>query len=44
MSCGYTWPQIDAMTFPAYLELAAYWRICPPTHVLMKSFVGFKGG
>jgi hypothetical protein len=42
MACGYTWPEIDAMPFPAYLELARYWQKCPPTHLLMKTFVGFN--
>ena len=30
------------MTLPDYLELAAYWKKNPPTHLLMKAFIGYR--
>lgn len=35
-ACGYTSAQIDAMPFPAYLDLVAYWHKNPPVHLLLK--------
>ncbi len=40
--CGFTPAEIDALPFPAYLDLLAYWRRNPPTHLLMKWYVGYK--
>jgi hypothetical protein len=41
-ACGYTVAEIDALPFPAYLDLLSYWRRNPPAHTLLKWFVGFK--
>jgi hypothetical protein len=41
-ACGYTHDEIDALPFPAYLDLLAYWRRNPPAHMLLKWFVGYK--
>ena len=41
-ACGYTPAEIDALPFPAYLDLLAYWRRNPPAHMLLKWFVGYK--
>ena len=40
--CGYTPAEIDALPFPAYLDLLTYWRRNPPVHLLLKWFVGHK--
>ena len=32
------------MTLVDYLELAAYWEENPPTHLLVKAVIGYKGG
>ena len=34
-SCGYTWPEIDAMSLSAVRELLDYWSRHPPAHLLL---------
>ncbi|MGH6996013.1 MAG: hypothetical protein ACREES_09965 [Stellaceae bacterium] len=34
-SCGYTWPEIDAMSLSAVRELLDYWSRHPPVHLLL---------
>ena len=41
--CGYRVDEIDAMPFPAYLDLITYWTKNPPSHLLLKWHVGYKG-
>jgi len=41
-ACGYTWPEIDAMTLPAIGDLVAYWKLHPPAHLLLAAAYGFK--
>lgn len=31
------------MPFPDVQALAEYWQECPPVHLLLKAFVGYKG-
>jgi len=31
------------MPFPDVLRLDEYWRDFPPTHILLRAFVGYKG-
>ncbi|HEV2162223.1 MAG TPA: hypothetical protein VGR52_08340 [Stellaceae bacterium] len=33
--CGYTWPEIDAMSLSALRDLLAYWSRHPPAHLLL---------
>ncbi len=40
---GYTLDEADAMPFPKVVELFRYWLECPPAHLLLKGFVGYKG-
>lgn len=35
---GWTWDQVDSLTWPQVLELLTYWKQQPPTHVLVKAF------
>jgi hypothetical protein len=42
-ACGYRRAEIDDMTLPDYLELAAYWKKNPPLHLLIKAALGYKG-
>jgi len=42
-ACGYTPLEIDALPFPAYLDLLKYWSRNPPAHLLLKWQSGFKG-
>lgn len=34
-ACGYTWPEIDAMSLSALRDLLAYWSRHPPAHLLL---------
>jgi hypothetical protein len=31
------------MTLVQYVDLAAYWRKCPPAHLLLRAAFGFTG-
>ena len=42
MACGYTWPQIDAMTLPQFYDLCAYWAEHPPLHELVAGYLGYR--
>jgi hypothetical protein len=33
---------IDALPFPQVIELFDYWTDCPPTHLLVKAYLGYK--
>ena len=39
-SCGYTYPQIDAMSLSQVRELLGYWRQHPPVHLLVAAALG----
>ncbi|MGH6975802.1 MAG: hypothetical protein ACREED_02125 [Stellaceae bacterium] len=39
--CGYTWPEIDAMSLSAVRELLAYWSRHPPAHLLLAAALRF---
>ncbi len=39
-SCGYTYPQIDAMSLCQVRELLGYWRAHPPVHLLLAAALG----
>lgn len=39
-ACGYSYPEIDAMTLPAVYELLDYWREHPPVHLLIGAYLG----
>ena len=41
-STGWTYPDIDEISYPDSIELVAYWIENPPTHVLLKNFMGYK--
>lgn len=38
--CGYTWPEIDAMSLSALRDLLAYWSRHPPAHLLLANAFG----
>ncbi len=40
-SCGYTWPEIDAMSLSALHDLLAYWSHHPPAHLLLAAALRF---
>ena len=37
--CGYTYPEIDAMTLPQYVELCGYWARKPPVQAMVQAFL-----
>ena len=39
--CGYTWPEIDAMSLSALRDLLAYWSRHPPAHLLLAAALRF---
>ena len=39
--CGYTWPEIDAMSLSALRELLDYWSRHPPAHLLLAAALRF---
>jgi len=39
--CGYTWPEIDAMSLSAVRELLDYWSRHPPAHLLLAAALRF---
>ncbi len=41
-ACGYTWPEIDAMTLSALRELLDYWSRHPPAHLLLAAALGWR--
>lgn len=41
-SLGYTTAQIDDMIWQDYIDLHAYWKKHPPTHILAAGFMGYK--
>ncbi|MGH6984906.1 MAG: hypothetical protein ACREEI_11840 [Stellaceae bacterium] len=40
-SCGYTWPEIDAMSLSALRDLLDYWSRHPPAHLLLAAALRF---
>jgi len=34
--------EIDAFTFPQYVEQLEYWRMHPPVHKLVAAYMGYK--
>lgn len=42
MTVGWTFDQINAAPFPEVLKQLDYWAQYPPTHILMRGFVGYK--
>jgi hypothetical protein len=34
---------VDSISYPDALELVDYWSDNPPTHILLKSFMGYEG-
>ncbi len=36
-ACGYTFPEIDAMTMSEANMLMDYWREFPPAHILLRA-------
>jgi hypothetical protein len=38
--CGWTYPQIDALTLPQLRELFTYWAAHPPLHELAAAYLG----
>lgn len=39
---GYTTAEIDDLVWQEYIDLHAYWKKHPPTHILVAGFVGYK--
>lgn len=39
---GYTTSEIDDLVWQDYVDLHAYWKKCPPTHILVAGFMGYK--
>jgi hypothetical protein len=39
---GWTWDEVDNFDLVRYAELAAYWEISPPVHLLVAGFMGYK--
>jgi hypothetical protein len=40
---GWRWPDLDALTLPQVDELMLYWKKQPPTHLLVATYMGYKG-
>jgi hypothetical protein len=38
----WTLEYIDALPFPDVIDLFTYWLDCPPTHLLLRGFVGYN--
>jgi len=41
-STGWTYEQIDGHTLADLEGLADYWRAAPPTHLLVRDYLGYK--
>ena len=42
MSLGWTWAQIDEMTFPQVGAFNRYWINSPPVHIMVADYLGYK--
>lgn len=40
---GWTFDQVGRCSFRDALDLIDYWEKCPPVHLLLKGFTGYKG-
>lgn len=41
-SLGYNTSDIEDLVWQDYLDLCAYWKKYPPTHILAAGFMGYK--
>jgi hypothetical protein len=40
---GWTWDYVeDTLTIPRFLALQEYWRDCPPVHLMVAGYLGYK--